>query len=154
MWQMFYLYISFIIQENWVLHISILQWRLEQIFIFVLKQKLASSNLPKNLQVAPYNTLYNNIFYFYLSINQALQLWLWLRWPITYHYSRQMNHLHHTAYSCSDSISYTPYLSALFDDSHKPKSCWMSSFWSRIWRYPLSDGQYQRNHHDAVTKWS
>ena len=28
----------------------------------------------------------------------------------------------------------------------------MSSFKSHIWQYPLSDGQYQRNHHDAVKK--
>ena len=40
-------------QENWVLHIFILQWMLEQIFIFVFKLKVASSNPPENPQGAP-----------------------------------------------------------------------------------------------------
>ena len=40
-------------QVNWVLHIFILHLSLEQIFIFVFQLRLASSNLPENLQGAP-----------------------------------------------------------------------------------------------------
>ena len=43
----------FNMEENWVLHIFILQCRLEHIFIFVFKLNLASSNLPENSQGAP-----------------------------------------------------------------------------------------------------
>ena len=39
--------------ENWVLHIFILHQRVKDIFIFVFKLKLLSSNLPVNLQGAP-----------------------------------------------------------------------------------------------------
>ena len=42
-------------EENWVLHIFILQWRLEKIFIFVCKLKLTSSNVPENQQGAPFS---------------------------------------------------------------------------------------------------
>ena len=40
-------------QSIWVLHIFILQCRLEQIFFLVVMLKLPSSNLPKNPQGAP-----------------------------------------------------------------------------------------------------
>ena len=43
----------FNMKENWVLQIFILQWRLERIFIFVVKLKLASLIFHENQQGAP-----------------------------------------------------------------------------------------------------
>ena len=43
----------FHMQKYWVLHIFILECRLEQIFIFVFKLNLTFSNLPENPQGAP-----------------------------------------------------------------------------------------------------
>ena len=55
-------------QVNRVLHIFILQLSLEQIFIVVFQLKLASSNLPENLQGAP-----NMSFYFDPNTDIGLQ---------------------------------------------------------------------------------
>ena len=49
----FFTSLFFNMEKNWVLHIFVLQCRLDHIFIFVFKLNLASSNLPENPQGPP-----------------------------------------------------------------------------------------------------
>ena len=80
----------FRMQENWVLHIFILQCRWELIFIFVLKLKLTSSNLPENPQGAPCNTIqahWSHRCHWIFSHQCFLYLIMWSQW---YYISRNL----------------------------------------------------------------
>ena len=60
----------FNMEENWVFLIFILQCRLEQIFIFVFKLQLVSSNLPENPHGAPW--YYNATMLLHIHCNETM----------------------------------------------------------------------------------